>query len=440
VHLRERLRETIEGRQSYIKRNGLDPDIHLPGGNWELGGGLYEAFRTVLKGDYSVLNNLRLFCQNFTGFQLISLSLSEGKPFPREVPADLDDRLSVIAQTPLRCVRAYVEAIRHLPESLHITPPNRFGEIGWMVDGKIINNDTYDYLERVVLLAESGKLWDLRNRLQGGPSEPRPPSEVFTFLDHPEVPDDNDRAARAAGHRRPHILEIGSGYGGLAYHIKKLVPQARYFLVDIPESLLFSLVYLPPLFENDDNGFVTPENLEELHKDSPGFTFVPNFLFDHCCSLGREFDLVINTLSMAEMNEKQIRYYCERILVLLGGRGVFFEQNRDNHREIGDKADWAGKLDAQSVIAECLPLCIPLENVIMPLNRGRAHLWAGSPVPPYRWHRGLSQKPSPSDGAAQIAAAEAEELRRTIRAMESSKFWKLRKGWMRVKNRLRLTG
>src|SRR6266852_5896698 len=93
LQLRERLRTTIEGRQSYIKRTGLDPDIHLPGGNWELGGGLYEAVRTVLDGDYSILNNLRLFCQNFTGFQLTSLSLSEGKPFPREVPADLDDQL-----------------------------------------------------------------------------------------------------------------------------------------------------------------------------------------------------------------------------------------------------------------------------------------------------------------------------------------------------------
>jgi hypothetical protein len=212
------------------------------------------------------------------------------------------------------------------------------------VNGKVVNYDTDAYLERVLLLAESGKLWELRGR---------------------GVAD------------RPRILEIGSGYGGLAYHLKKLIPQARYFLVDIPESLLLSSLYLHTLFAGADNAVVTPDNLGDLGKQSAGFTFLPNYLFDHCLAAGQPFDLVINTLSMSEMSAKQVRYYGSGIARLLGCRGVFFEQNRDTR--------FRGLLDARLIIRECLPYHVPLTCPFRGLTQGRAHLWAAAPMPPYLW-------------------------------------------------------
>jgi hypothetical protein len=343
----------VASREEYLRRMRRDPEIHLPHGNWELPRRLYGWYRTVMGGDYDVINHLRLFTQVFTGFQLTSLSRGSGKPIPQTVPPDLDEQLAVLARTPGPYVDAYLEVIAHLPEILHITPPNVFGEVGWVADGKIINHDTHAYLERVVLLAECGKLWELRNRTPEGSALGQGPG------------------------RRPCILEIGGGFGGLAYHLRKLVPHARYVIVDIPEALLVSSIYLSTLFPEGDNVLVTPDQLHLLQKDSAGFTFVPNFLFDECCTSGREFDLVLNTLSMSEMTERQVSYYAEGIRRLLGQRGVFFEQNQDNRPVC--------MLDARLILARHLPLCLPLGSFVMPVIQGQPHLWAAAHVKPYTW-------------------------------------------------------
>jgi hypothetical protein len=351
--LRAEVRALIDGRQEFLRRTGRSPEIHLPQGIWKLGRKLYDACKVVMDGDYAIINNLRLFAQIFTDFQLITLSRGAGLPIPTAIPPDLDERLSVLARSPGPCMDAYLRTIAHLPDALHLTPPNVFGEVGWLSDGKIINDDTNACVERVALLAECGKLWELRNRTP----------------------------ARAAlpGNRwqRPRILEIGAGHGGLAYQLMKLIPDARYIVLDIPEALLFASIYLSTLWAEKDNVFITPANVGDLGKDSAGFTFVPNFLFDECAAAGLEFDLVINTLSMSEMSERQIVYYCEGIKCLLGPRGVFFEQNQDNRP--------VGMLDAKLLIAQCMPLCLPLRSFAVPVTRGQPHLWAVAPVEPYQW-------------------------------------------------------
>jgi hypothetical protein len=352
LKLREQIRGLCGNRLEFIRQARLDPDIHLPHGNWEMDSGLYAAYRTVAGGDYAILNNLRLFSQIFTGFQLLSLSPARDLPIPQEVPHGLDRRLALRAASASPDIQYYLDLTGHLPEALHITPPRIFGEIGWVVNGKLINHDTNVYLERLALLAESGKLWELRNRNQVKAGAGRPPAE------------------------RPRILEIGGGYGGLAHYLMQLIPQARYVIVDIPESLLFSSIYLSTLWPDKDNLLLTPDDPGKPG-ETAGFTFVPNFLFDRCRTLYSEFDLVINTLSLSEMNQEQIRYYCAGIKELLGKRGVFFEQNQDNRP--------VGMLDAKSIIAECLPWQVPLRSCVVPATQGQANLWAGHQVPPYAW-------------------------------------------------------
>jgi SAM-dependent methyltransferase len=349
LRLRQRICALVDDRAEIVDRLGLDPAIHLPQGNWEGSGGLYAAYRTVAAGDYSIINNLRLFSQIFTGFQLHTLSRDRDNPIPLEVPRDVDEQLALLASSPSSDVQRYLNLIAHLPEQLHITPPRTFGEVGWIVNGKLVNHDTLVYLERLALLAESGKLWELRNRT---------PANRMSW-------------------RRPRILEIGGGYGGLAHYLTELIPEARYCIVDIPESLLFSSIYLSTLWPNHANVLVTSETQALGNQDAPGFTFVPNFLFDHFTRQQSEFDLVINTLSMSEMTEPQIHHYCAAIKDLLGQRGVFFEQNQDNRP--------VGMLDAKSIIATCLPLRLPMSSCVVPSTQGQANLWAAHPVAPYAW-------------------------------------------------------
>jgi hypothetical protein len=136
-----------------------------------------------------------------------------------------------------------------------------------------------------------------------------------------------DRAASAGS---VNLLEIGAGYGGLACTLKRLVPQANYYICDLPESLLFSSLYL---------GLVCPQVPHTIHdgSDTPwqgcrdgGFTYIPNFLFDDFLKSGLRVDLALNTLSLSEMSPKQIRYYCQHVSRLVGDTGVFFQENYDN--------------------------------------------------------------------------------------------------------------
>jgi SAM-dependent methyltransferase len=365
VSLREQLRGAIADRARYVTVNGLEPSIHLPGANWEPGSDkpLFEGlFQIVMDGDYSIINALRLFSFSYTGFQLLTQKHTPDLPdqlkvLARGVPIDADEQLARLAVDPeipsKFYIQSYLEATRHLPDLLHVSPPRMFGEVGWLVNGKIVSHDTLAYLERLALLSYSGKLWELIHR--------------------------KSFASPGSFSGRPRILEIGSGYGGLAYYLKTLIPGARYFCVDLPESLLFSSIYLSTLFPNDNNVLVTQQNIGDLAKDGSGFTFVPNYLFDACVARGLEFDLVINTLSMSEMLEKQVRYYCRGIAKLLGSRGVFFEQNQNN------KA--IGFINASEIIAEYLPYRLPLSCAFRPLTQGQPHLWATKPISPYQWEK-----------------------------------------------------
>src|SRR5262249_53162685 len=156
---------------------------------------------------------------------------------------------------------------------------------------------------------------------------------------------------------------------------KKLVPQARYFIVDIPESLIFSSIYLTTLFGSENNVLLTPDNLDDLKKSGPGFTFVPNYLFDQCRSAGLSVDLAVNTLSMSEMTEKQVRYYCEGLKAALGPGGGFFEQNQDNR--------CVGFIDARSYIRDHFAYCLPLASPLVHMTQGKAHLWSSAPSRPW---------------------------------------------------------
>ena len=63
----------------------------------------------------------------------------------------------------------------------------------------------------------------------------------------------------------------------------------HYTIVDLPESLVYSSMYLSACFED-------------------GFRFTPNYKFHELEA--ERFDLAINTLSMSE---SQVRAYCQTL-------------------------------------------------------------------------------------------------------------------------------
>lgn len=112
------------------------------------------------------------------------------------------------------------------------------------------------------------------------------------------------------------VLEIGGGYGSLARIFAHNHPNIRYTIVDLPESLFFSEVFLranlpvTPYVSPIPSVYVTDESVKDI-EEAPRLRFVPSF---HMDSLADEhFDLVINTFSLQEMTHDAVKAYMNLI-------------------------------------------------------------------------------------------------------------------------------
>jgi putative sugar O-methyltransferase len=106
------------------------------------------------------------------------------------------------------------------------------------------------------------------------------------------------------------VLEIGGGYGRLAYVLKKLLPNVEYHIVDIPPTLGVSELYLTTLFGSDNLHFHLPAKLKDLP--------------------AKHFDLVVNVSSFDEMNASQAHAYLAAFSEK--GRGISYIKGH-THRD-----------------------------------------------------------------------------------------------------------
>lgn len=296
----------------------------------------YELLASV---DRDIVRKLRLYGHSFTGYQLATLELAERRPWlSRKLPDNWDDVLRFLAGPPDQSVFDYVSVASALPERLRAQPPRKFGEIGWLIDGTIVNDDTYAYQERLCLMAENALIAHLDERL--------------------------------GEHNPLVVIEIGGGFGGLAYHLMRAFDRRlRYVIVDLPESLAFSAIYLTTLFPDLDNRIASESGSISLEA-TPGFTFVPNMDYGRL-ALGRDADLVVNTLSLSEMSDPQIEDYCAAVSRWIGTRGIFFEQNhQSDHRGPGDIPPRYLKN-----LRKCTTQILPAS---FPKRRGDANFWVNA--------------------------------------------------------------
>jgi len=323
-------KEAVEGRDAYIAVQKLDPSIHNPAANWSLDNSFYDGYRALASHDYDCVNMLRVFSQMFTGV-FLGVKFTPGMPVPRQVPPDLDTDLDGWLNGRFFSWRHKLAALLTIEPQLKLLKVRRiFGETGFIEHETVVNHDTYVYTERAALLLRSGLVDRLRRK------------------------------------EHPVILEIGSGYGALAEFIRQMVPDCRYICLDLPESIIFSAVYLSRLYPGPL--LMTPDT-------DPGqltrcdTAFVPNYMFNRLVESGATVDLAINTLSMSEMTDAQIEAYCLGLKALLGGEGLFFEQNNDNRH--------IGLSHAAGVIAKHFPARIRIKAPFK-ITQGTPHIWANA--------------------------------------------------------------
>lgn len=121
------------------------------------------------------------------------------------------------------------------------------------------------------------------------------------------------------------IMDIGSGWGGLAYFLRVIYPDSHITLVDLPETFIFSMSYLM-LGDPEKTFYLAEDGICDPSKavDADYAFFSPGVLER---LPDQSIDLIINTGSMAEMSHEQVQYYIGQIKRV--GRGTFYSFNED---------------------------------------------------------------------------------------------------------------
>jgi len=126
---------------------------------------------------------------------------------------------------------------------------------------------------------------------------------------------------------KSYVLEIGAGYGGLAYHFWNICRNATYFILDLPETLLFSAAFLSlhnqKFYLYDKNDFQDIIDSGAIY--SYPFVLLPNYRINSVKDL--HFDLVVNVASLQEMRTDQAQAYLEFIRKTC--KGVFYSWNEE---------------------------------------------------------------------------------------------------------------
>jgi len=331
----EEARASVLERPDYIRRHAVDPRFALPDANWsyDAPNEFVQLFRRVCDADVRTLEHLRGLSQVFTGYNIYEVCNARGLsvanlPMTDALDATTRDRLDKQNGPQLALWRHITQGI---PRRFIFSPARLLGKVGHDADGVLVNSDTSTYQERVNLIYASG------------------------------IADWIDRVIEATGTVR--ICEIGGGYGALCSWFKQAFPEATYTIVDLPESLLFSRLYVS-LTRPD---LSTAAGLAEAPH---GVCFVPNYMAEQ---LAQPFDLVINTLSMSEMSEYQVRRYLALMKsVWLKDGGLFFEQNMDN-RPMGLQC-------AEALIREEFPQHRSLRSHASILREGSPNVWSLAPI------------------------------------------------------------
>lgn len=299
------IQRLYDNATTYIDQRGLDRAVALAANEWA---DLVPVAELKFRTAYNDINYLRLGAP-FIGFYLMILDRLDRRRFPgdggeafvKELAAGSipDDIVKIhakrfnVAERLAHLASEYERFVENVPSRYIVAAPRMFGEMGLEMGGVVVNPDTIMCQSRVNGLLAGGvidKLW-------------------------------SDIAQRG----RARILEVGPGYGALAYALKSIFKdKLEYISVDLPSSLYYSTLYLSASRDGYgchllEPGGTVPERFDHL--------FVANYLLDEFAESLSPIDLAINTMSFPEMSKAQVGFYAEMFRRLLRPDGVVFDEN-----------------------------------------------------------------------------------------------------------------
>jgi SAM-dependent methyltransferase len=136
-------------------------------------------------------------------------------------------------------------------------------------------------------------------------------------------------------HQKPlRVLEIGAGYGQVAWQLFQQLQIQSYAICDLPENLFLSSFYLQANFPEKSADFIEQDKSAESH--SQFFFAIPPFLRN----LAGKFDLIINSYSLQEMNLESVNGYFEFAAERLESGGLFYSLNSHGKAGVRQPKDY----------------------------------------------------------------------------------------------------
>lgn len=134
-------------------------------------------------------------------------------------------------------------------------------------------------------------------------------------------------------------VELGGGVGHLARALKLFIPNSVHVIMDLPETLYLSYIFLRLNFPEAKTCYVTDPSQLKNGVQEFDFVFIPTMFAE--CILKNEFDLFCNIASLGEMPNPTIRYWMDFIQNRLKVK-YFFGLNRflntiNSHDEFGQR-------------------------------------------------------------------------------------------------------
>ena len=130
--------------------------------------------------------------------------------------------------------------------------------------------------------------------------------------------------------RAVRVLEIGSGWGACAYQLHHALDVQNYTMVDLPENLYLSTIYLRSVMPQRALDFIDTGG-EEIRE-------IPPRVIRACLpgAIGRirvKYDLILNSFSLQEMALDSVGSYIDWIESSLSESGIFVSMN--SHAKAG---------------------------------------------------------------------------------------------------------
>jgi putative sugar O-methyltransferase len=123
------------------------------------------------------------------------------------------------------------------------------------------------------------------------------------------------------------VVELGGGFGGLAYYLVRDHPQVTYVDFDLPEATALASYYLMRSLPNVPIHLYGEVELTEEVLATPGLVMMPSFEIVKMPS--KSASVSFNSYSLAEMSPATIRVYIDQITRITSGYFLHVNHNRN---------------------------------------------------------------------------------------------------------------